>query len=131
MDCLTEHAWIWFRTVLKNSEILEVGPEKMGRIAKGQSWSTLHMVLIDKEEFENVDKVFCLLRCSDISNNEYFAFSSFKYKAGFKHKAVNSAPRWMWDLDIESKAERLYWWNKKKVELFINDFDEWKRKYCS
>ena len=118
-----EQPVIWFRTVLKNGEILEVGPEKMGRIAKGQSWSTLHRVLIDKEEFENVDEVFCLLRCSDISNNEYFAFSSFKYKA------VNPAPRWTWILSIEPEAERLYWWNKKKVELFINDFDKWKRKY--
>ena len=124
-----EQSVIWFRTVLKNSEILEVGPKKVGRIAKGQNWSTLHMVLIDKEEFENVDEVFCLMKCSDISDNEYFAFSSFKYKAGFKRKAVNSSPRWRWDLGIEPKTERLYRWNKNKMELFINDFDKWKGKY--
>lgn len=123
-----EQPMIWFRTVLKNGEILEAGPEKMGRMAKGQSWSTFHVVRIDKEEFENVDEVFCLLRCSDISDNEYFSFSSFKYKAGFKYKA-DSAPRWRWDLGIESKTKRLSWWNKKKAELFINNFDEWKRKY--
>lgn len=124
-----EQPVIWFRTVLKNGKILEVGPEKMGRIAKGQSWSTHHMVLIDEEEFENVDEVFCLMRCSDISDNEYFAFSSFKYKEGFKRKAVNSSPRWRWGLGIEPKTERLHWWNKNKVELFINGFDRWKGRY--
>lgn len=115
----------WFRTVFKSGKIIkEIGNlHENPLMTEKRSEQLYHEVIIDTEDVKNIDEVFCLMTYSDIAENQYFAFSSFRYKA------VNPFPRWTWDLRIKSNPKRLRWWNKKKVKLFIDNFDEWKRKY--